>query len=148
MRSLAVLPLADHSAQPTYYFTDGMTEALTTQLAKLGSLRVISSTSVSRFKGAQRRLQEAEARVELVRRWQQTLPQAILEYQGPARQLAGFLDTDLKKALVVLDNKISALEAYAAVALPSEPTGEAKAASEQSASASPDSSSPVEGGGA
>lgn len=56
IRSLAVLPLADHSKDPTFYFADGMTEALITQLAKLGSLRVISRTSISGYKDSRKRL--------------------------------------------------------------------------------------------
>src|SRR6266540_4736376 len=40
---------------------------------------------------AQRRLREAEAKVAAVRRWQRLLPEAIKEYEGPARQLGGML---------------------------------------------------------
>jgi hypothetical protein len=61
---------------------------------------------------AQLRLQEAEAKVQTVRRWQQQLPQAVLEYQGHARQLSGWLESDLRQGLVVLDRKLAALEAY------------------------------------
>jgi serine/threonine protein kinase len=51
IRSLAVLPfknLSGDSAQD--YFADGMTEALITDLAHIHALRVISRTSVMRFK--------------------------------------------------------------------------------------------------
>src|SRR3989442_12785504 len=45
--SLAVLPLANLSGDPTQeYFSDGMTEALITNLARISALRVISRTSV------------------------------------------------------------------------------------------------------
>src|SRR4051812_7152130 len=40
---------------------------------------------------AQQRLREAEAKVEAVRRWLRRLPDAIAEYQGVARHLAGML---------------------------------------------------------
>jgi chromosome segregation ATPase len=73
------------------------------------------------LKQAQFRLKEAEARAETVRRWQRTLPQPVQEYHGPARMLHGTLDTNTKKALVVLANKIAALEAYAAVTVAGEP---------------------------
>jgi TolB-like protein/class 3 adenylate cyclase/Tfp pilus assembly protein PilF len=54
IRSLAVLPLDNLSADPEQeYFTDGMTEALTADLAKLGSLHVISRRSAMRYKGYQ-----------------------------------------------------------------------------------------------
>ena len=59
IRSLAVLPLEDHSAEPgKEYFADGMTEALIGALAKIGALRVTSRTSVMQFKGIRRPLKE------------------------------------------------------------------------------------------
>jgi len=53
IRSLAVLPLANLSGDPSQeYFADGMTEELITDLAPIPSLKVISRTSVMRFKGS------------------------------------------------------------------------------------------------
>ena len=50
--SIAVLPLADLSSEPGQeFFADGITEALITELAKVGSLRVVSRTSVMRYRG-------------------------------------------------------------------------------------------------
>ena len=50
--SLAVLPLEDLSRDPDQdYFADGMTDELITDLGKIGALRVISRTSVMRYKG-------------------------------------------------------------------------------------------------
>ena len=49
--SLAVIPLANLSGDPEQaYFADGMTDALITDLAKMGSLRITSRTSVMRYK--------------------------------------------------------------------------------------------------
>jgi serine/threonine protein kinase/TolB-like protein/Tfp pilus assembly protein PilF len=54
INSLAVLPLENLSGDPQQeYFADGMTEALTTELAQIGSIRVIDRSSVMQFKGAQ-----------------------------------------------------------------------------------------------
>jgi chromosome segregation ATPase len=64
---------------------------------------------------ARKRLREAEEKVVAVKRWLLHLPQAVGEYEGPARRLAGLLDADLKQGLALLDNKIAALEAYMAV---------------------------------
>jgi TolB-like protein/Tfp pilus assembly protein PilF len=51
IESLAVLPLENLSGDPAQeYFADGMTEALITNLAKVGALRVISRTSAMRYK--------------------------------------------------------------------------------------------------
>lgn len=59
VESLAVLPLQNLSADPEQaYFSDGMTDALITQLSKIGTLRVTSHTSVARFKGTSKSLPE------------------------------------------------------------------------------------------
>ncbi|MFQ5777792.1 MAG: protein kinase [Terriglobia bacterium] len=52
IRSVAVLPLTNLSGDPEQeYFADGMTEALITELGKIRALRIISRTSVMRYKG-------------------------------------------------------------------------------------------------
>jgi TolB-like protein/DNA-binding winged helix-turn-helix (wHTH) protein/Flp pilus assembly protein TadD len=57
IRSLAVLPFENLSGDSEQeYFADGMTDELTTQLARISALRVISRTSVMRFKGARKPL--------------------------------------------------------------------------------------------
>jgi serine/threonine-protein kinase len=59
IQSLAVLPLQNLSGDSAQeYFADGMTEALTTELAKLGALRVISRTSAMQYKAAPKSLPE------------------------------------------------------------------------------------------
>jgi TolB-like protein/DNA-binding winged helix-turn-helix (wHTH) protein/Flp pilus assembly protein TadD len=59
LRSIAVLPLENLSGDPSQeYFADGMTEELITDLAKVGALRVISRTSVMRYKGTKKGLPE------------------------------------------------------------------------------------------
>jgi TolB-like protein/Flp pilus assembly protein TadD len=57
IESLAVLPLANLSGDPRQdYFADGMTEELITTLGKLSALRVISRTSVMRYKKTEKTL--------------------------------------------------------------------------------------------
>ncbi|MBB5328702.1 winged helix-turn-helix domain-containing tetratricopeptide repeat protein [Tunturiibacter gelidoferens] len=57
--SLAVLPLDNLSGDPAQnYFADGMTDELTTMLAKNSTLRVVSRTSAMQYKGAHRPLPE------------------------------------------------------------------------------------------
>jgi serine/threonine protein kinase/Tfp pilus assembly protein PilF len=56
IRSVAVLPLANLSGDPDQeYFSDGMTESLITDLAKIGALKVISRTSVMTYKGEKKK---------------------------------------------------------------------------------------------
>ena len=59
IQSLAVLPLENLSGDPAQeYFADGMTDALITDLAQIGALRVVSRTSVMRYKGSRKSLPE------------------------------------------------------------------------------------------
>jgi TolB-like protein/DNA-binding winged helix-turn-helix (wHTH) protein/Tfp pilus assembly protein PilF len=59
IHSIAVLPLDNLSGDPSEeFFADGMTDQLITDLARVGSLRVISRTSVMRYKGAKKSLPE------------------------------------------------------------------------------------------
>jgi TolB-like protein/DNA-binding winged helix-turn-helix (wHTH) protein len=59
IRSIAVLPLQNLSGDPGQeYFADGTTEELTTTLAKLTDLKVISRTSAMRLKGVQKSAKE------------------------------------------------------------------------------------------
>ena len=57
IRSIAVLPLDNLSGDPAQeYFAAGMTDELTTALAKISNLRVISRTSAAQYKGTHKRL--------------------------------------------------------------------------------------------
>jgi TolB-like protein/DNA-binding winged helix-turn-helix (wHTH) protein/Tfp pilus assembly protein PilF len=57
--SLAVLPLENLSGDPSQeYFADGMTDELITDLASISSLRVISRTSTTHYKGTRKTIPE------------------------------------------------------------------------------------------
>ena len=59
IRSIAVLPLENLSHDPEQeYFADGMTDALITDLSKIGALTVISRTSAMHYKGTNKTLPE------------------------------------------------------------------------------------------
>lgn len=59
IQSIAVLPLENLSGDSSQeYFVDGMTDALTTYLAQLHGIRVISRTSAMHYKGTKKKLQE------------------------------------------------------------------------------------------
>jgi TolB-like protein/DNA-binding winged helix-turn-helix (wHTH) protein/Tfp pilus assembly protein PilF len=59
IHSIAVLPFDNLTGDASQeYFVDGMTDALTTELAQVKALRVISRTSAMQYKGAKRPLKE------------------------------------------------------------------------------------------
>jgi TolB-like protein/DNA-binding winged helix-turn-helix (wHTH) protein/Tfp pilus assembly protein PilF len=59
IHSLAVLPLDNLSGDPSQeYFADGITDALTTYLAQMRGVRVISRTSAMHYKGTKKALPE------------------------------------------------------------------------------------------
>ncbi|HKF22617.1 MAG TPA: winged helix-turn-helix domain-containing protein [Candidatus Angelobacter sp.] len=59
IRSIAVLPLANLSGDAAQeYFADGMTDELTTDLAKISALRVTSRTSAMRYRDARGPVQQ------------------------------------------------------------------------------------------
>jgi TolB-like protein/DNA-binding winged helix-turn-helix (wHTH) protein/tetratricopeptide (TPR) repeat protein len=59
IRSIAVLPLQNLSTDPAQeYFSDGMTDALITDLAQSGSLKVISRTSSMQYRQTKKSLPE------------------------------------------------------------------------------------------
>lgn len=69
IHSIAVLPLANLSGDASQdYLADGMTDELITELVKIGSLRVISRTSIIRYQGTKTPLPQVakELRVDAV----------------------------------------------------------------------------------
>ena len=59
IQSLAVIPLVNLSGGPAHeYLSNGITDALTTDLAEIGSLKVISHTSVMQYKNTKKSLPE------------------------------------------------------------------------------------------
>jgi TolB-like protein/DNA-binding winged helix-turn-helix (wHTH) protein len=66
VQSVAVLPLENLTGDPGQdYFADGMTEALITDLGKIGQLRVISRTSVMKYKGTKKSLREIAGELQV-----------------------------------------------------------------------------------
>ena len=66
IHSLAVLPFRNlSSGAPDEYFTEGMTDAVTTELAKRGISKVISETSVAQFKDTKKPVPEIARALEV-----------------------------------------------------------------------------------
>jgi TolB-like protein len=66
IRSLAVLPLQNLSGnQQEEYFSDGLTDALITELAHTPGLRVVSRTSIMQYKGNRKSLQQIASELDV-----------------------------------------------------------------------------------
>lgn len=71
---------------------------------------------------AQRKLDEAEDMVEVVKKWEQSLVYVISQYEGSAAPLADRLNGDLTTALFQLDRMLDALDKYINLAAPEGPS--------------------------
>ncbi|MBI4242207.1 MAG: protein kinase, partial [Candidatus Rokubacteria bacterium] len=119
IESLAVLPLTNLSGDPEQeYFAEGMTEEIITNLAQIRSLRVISRTSTTRYKGTHKTLPEiarelsVDAVVEgtVLRSGQRLRLTAQLVEATTDRHLwAGSYESDLQDVLVLQANLARAL---------------------------------------
>ncbi len=109
IQSVAVLPLVNLSGDPSQeYFADGMTEALITELGKLGAVRVISRTSAMHYKASKKLLPEiarelnvdaivegavlrSETRVRITRKLIRVVPEKQLWAESYERDLRDIL---------------------------------------------------------
>ena len=88
IRSLLILPLENLSKDPEQgYFADGLTEALTTTLAKISALRVLSRTTAAHYKQLQKTLPQIAE--ELGVDW--VVEGAVLRSKGRVRITAQLL---------------------------------------------------------
>lgn len=96
MPRVAVLPFQNVSGDPGQeYLVDGMTAALTAELAQVGGLRVISRSSVMPYKGESRRLPQIarELAVDAV------VEGTVLQTGGRVRVTAQLVDTGTDRQL-------------------------------------------------
>jgi TolB-like protein len=119
VRSLLVLPLENLSGDPEQeYFAVGLTEALTTHLANIGALRVISRTTATYYKRVQKPLPEIARELGV----DGVIEGTVLRAEGRVRisaQLlhaptdthlwAGSYDRDLRDILVLQTEVASAI---------------------------------------
>jgi TolB-like protein/DNA-binding winged helix-turn-helix (wHTH) protein/Tfp pilus assembly protein PilF len=109
VHAIAVLPFTNLAGDPSQeYFADGMTEELITELGKVRAMRVISHTSVNRFKGSKASLPEIARELEVdalvegivVREGNRVRVTANLVQAFPEKHLwAQSYDRDLKNVL-------------------------------------------------
>jgi hypothetical protein len=70
------------------------------------------------LKKAQMRLEEAQRKVQAVKKWSRVLEEEAHEYRGQAQQLGDLLAGELPKAHAEMDRMLSALEAYLGLSAP------------------------------
>jgi serine/threonine protein kinase/TolB-like protein/Tfp pilus assembly protein PilF len=96
IEALAVLPLANLSADPEQeYLVDGMTEALITELSKIGALKVISRTSAMRYKGTDKSLPEIASELDV----DAVVEGSVLEADGRVRITAQLVHAESDRHL-------------------------------------------------
>jgi hypothetical protein len=66
----------------------------------------------------QKRLADAEEKLENVRRWLHIIEHEVSEYRPPSQQLASTIDSTLPRALSMLERKLASLEAYLGTVAP------------------------------
>ncbi|MGC9996298.1 MAG: protein kinase [Terriglobia bacterium] len=133
IQSLAVLPLENLSRDPEQeYFADGLTDDLITDLGKIANLRVISRTSVMRYKGGAKKLLPQIARelnVDAV--VEGTVQRSGDRVRITAQLLEARTDRHLWAETYVRDfGEIIGLEEEAALAIAHEISGELSTAEE------------------
>ena len=70
---------------------------------------------------AQRRLREAEHKLQQVELWNRQLEKESLEFRGATQRLTSAVETDIPNACARLDKMLDSLEAYVALAPPEVP---------------------------
>jgi hypothetical protein len=69
---------------------------------------------------AKRRLELAQSKVEAIKHWSPAIEHAVFEYRSVRTHLVNWLDTDFPRAIALLGQMTSALEAYVRLATPSD----------------------------
>ena len=67
------------------------------------------------YRKARQRLQEAEDKAQRCRVWLRLLPQHQIEYEAPARMLAGMMESEAVRALALLRQKVDLLAEYSSL---------------------------------
>jgi hypothetical protein len=97
------------------------TELHRRRLSQQGSDAISDTEQKENLRMAQRRLEEAERKVVLVKKWAPVLEHAISEYHSAAQPLGDRLTGSLVNSMALLDRMVAMLEAYLAMAPPPTP---------------------------
>jgi hypothetical protein len=79
----------------------------------VGSNRPACQEELEAYRLAQRRLREAEEKIEVVRHWAQKVRQQIDDYRGRITSLRRSLEGEVPRTLALLDRTVASLDSYA-----------------------------------
>jgi TolB-like protein/DNA-binding winged helix-turn-helix (wHTH) protein/Tfp pilus assembly protein PilF len=132
IESIAVLPLQNLSHDPEQeYFTDGLTDMLIGDLGKMGTLRVISHTSVMQYKGTRTPLPQIARELNVDAAVEGTVLRSGSRIRITAQLLLARTDTHLWSDVYERDfEDVISLERQVAVAIAHEITGRLSPAQE------------------
>jgi hypothetical protein len=82
------------------------------KMMKIGERSADTSDEEKRVKKCMARLDHAEEKLERTKHWQRTLPQEVLNYEGPGRQLKTQVENVIPTMTALLNEKIAVLEQY------------------------------------
>jgi len=130
IESIAVLPLQNLSRDPEQeYFADGLTDMLIGDLGQMGTLRVISHTSVMQYKGTKKSLPEIARELNVDAAVEGTVLRAGGRIRISTQLLLARTDTHLWSGVYERDfQDVIKLERQAALAMAHEITGRLTAA--------------------
>jgi hypothetical protein len=97
------------------------TELHRRRLSQNNSDAISDTEQKENLKAAQRRVDEAEQKLQLVKKWVPILDHAISEYHSTSQPLGDRLTGSLVNSLTLLDRLVATLESYLAIAPPTTP---------------------------
>jgi hypothetical protein len=94
-------------------------EVFRRKLSKTADNSPAMSEQKELLRKAEASLHDAERRIELVKKWEPALQQAVLEYKASRARIKNLASGDVPRAIALLERLIVALEAYLSEAPPS-----------------------------
>lgn len=91
---------------------EAKTELTRKKMMRIGDRKPDTTDEEKNLRRAQARLEHAEDKLAKTRHWQRAFPDAVLDYEGPARQLQFMLEAQVPRMNAYLKQKMEALEKY------------------------------------
>jgi multidrug resistance efflux pump len=92
--------------------SQAMLELKRKKMMKVGERSPDTSEEEKQVKKCRARLEYAEEKLEKTKHWLRAFPEAILDYEGPGRQLKTQVENNIPTMHALLNQKIAALEQY------------------------------------